>query len=329
MKPRNTILNTTVAALVGCLFAVSAHADLVSFTGSTAGGPTFNRPTEDGTALSSSTTNYSVATFTVSETGTYSVATAGAFDTMTFVYSGVFNPAAPTTNVVGGNDDLNAGIRTSGVSVGLTAGQTYSFVTTSAFPNQTGSFANSITGPGTVTALSVPTPAAGGSTLVTVAGTTTGGPTYRRATDDGTQLSDVGTDVAFKTIQFTVGSVGTYAFLATGDFDTFLSLYAGAFDPTDALTNFVTGNDDAFSLSTFDFITDVSSLGADLVPGVIYTLVTSAFASDESGLFSESITGPGAITLIGAAVVPEPDVLALMMGGLAVAGYVARRRRKA
>jgi hypothetical protein len=324
MKHRTTLL----AALVGCLFAASAHADLLTYTGTTTGGSTFNRPSQGPGDPSDQTTNYSTYTFTVSQTGNYSLTTAGPFDTMGYLYQGPFAPASPA-GFIAGNDDLNAGVGSSGVSAFLVTGQTYTYVTTSFLGGQSGAFANAITGPGAITTVAAPTPAAGGPRLVTVAGSTVGAPTYNRATDDvPPALSGAGSAVGFKTVQFTVGSAGTYDFVATGDFDTFLSLYAGAFDPNNALTNFVIDNDDAFNDT--DFLTDVSSFGVDLVPGVVYTLVTSAFSDGEAGLFSDAITGPGAISLIGAAaVVPEPDVLALLLGGVAVAGLTARRRRKA
>jgi hypothetical protein len=325
---------TLIAAALGCCFALSANAAVVTFTGSTAGGPTYDRldlpkdpatlaeslggPSSTGTAV-----NYSTYTFSIATAGTYSFTTAGAFDTMNFLYSGVFNPAAPSAGALKGNDDLVSGIGTSGFSLSLAAG-TYSFVTTSFLNGQGGVFSNSINGAGPVTTIAAPTPATPNPKLLTFTGSTTGATTYNRADEDST-LSTDGDAVAFKTFQFTVGAVGTYDILSNGDFDTFVSLYGGSFDPNNPLANLLVGNDDAFNGT--DFVNHVSAFGFDLLPGITYTVVTSAFGDGEAGFFSNAIVGPGAVTAIGAAAVPEPDALALLLSGFGVMAFVARRRK--
>ncbi len=238
-----------VASLAGGLLVTAAHANVVTFAGSTASGPTYDRldvdasgapvgPSSTGTAVT-----YSVYSFGVSATGTYSLQTAGGFDTYTFLYAGPFVPAMATTNALIGNDDLLAGIGTSGFSTTLNAGTTYSYVTTSFLNGQGGMFSTTIGGDGTILPATTPVPVPSDPRLLTYAGSTSGGPTYDRA-DDAATLSSDGASVAYRTLNFRVDAIGTYAFLSTGDYDTFLSLYAGGFDPAHPLANLVDLNDD-------------------------------------------------------------------------------------
>ena len=80
---------------------------------------------------------------------------------------------------------------------------------------------------------------------------TTGGPTFNRALAGFSDLSSVGTDVAYDVYAFSVAVDGLYSIrsfaeglLAGEPWDQFLFLYAGSFDPTAPLLNGVIGNDD-------------------------------------------------------------------------------------
>ena len=126
----------------------------LTYNGTTVGSPTFNRPVANAnsapTSLSGIGTavSYDVVQFTIAATGTYnflskSVLSAN-WDNYTFLYSGTFNPSSPLSGVLIGNDDFPT-IGISGFSYNLTAGSTYSFVTTGYSNTDAGTFNDSIT----------------------------------------------------------------------------------------------------------------------------------------------------------------------------------------
>lgn len=130
---------------------------IVTFTGSTSGGPTFNRLLEDLTDTSGVGTAvaYSTYLFTVNTSGAYSFLSTASFDNFTFLYLSPFQAASPKLNALAGNDDL-LGPTTSGFTYNLTAGTQYAFVTTGFDNSSFGSFSNTIGGPGLIA--SVPEP---------------------------------------------------------------------------------------------------------------------------------------------------------------------------
>jgi len=153
--------------------------------------------------------------------------------------------------------------------------------------------------------------------IFTVTGDTTGAPTYNRAVSDFSALSGLGTSVAYEILDFTVDVSGNYTFLTTAAFDSFVFLYSPSFNPTSALSNGLTANDDLLSLTT-------SGFAFDLTAGTSYQYVVTGFDNGEFGSFSTTIGGPGVVT-----VVPEPETYALLMLGLGVVGLAARRRQRA
>ncbi len=171
------------------------------------------------------------------------------------------------------------------------------------------------------TALSLAGASAFGGTY-TFNGDTTGLSPFNRPTEPGDALSDIGTAVPYFAQSFTVGVSGSYNLILqagdSGSYDTFLHLYAGAFNAGQPLNNFLAANDDAPGGSAFG-----STLsGISLTAGSTYTLVADGFGNSDFGAFTASISGPGSV-----APVPEPSALAL--GGLGVAGLLAARRRSA
>ncbi len=158
LNKSNLLKSLTLATILLALTALTTKADTVTFVGNTTGGPTFNRPVANGTnaptGLSSVGTavRYSVTQITVSAGGAYvfqNTAAAG-FDNYTFLYLNSFNPAAPLTNALIGNDD-NPTIGLSGFTINLTAGTTYFYVTTGFTNTDFGTFSATITGPGIIT----------------------------------------------------------------------------------------------------------------------------------------------------------------------------------
>lgn len=145
-------------------------------------------------------------------------------------------------------------------------------------------------------------------------GDTATGNTWDRPNAAGTALS--GTVTQFDVIPFGVTESGTYDIASiTPDHDGYLHIYTGAFDPNDALANFLAGNDDGPTLGLGSSVT----AGLELVVGETYFAVVSAFGATQAGAYTMNAVGPGA-----AFVIPAPGSLALLgLGGLAM----ARRRR--
>ncbi len=126
----------------------------VSYSGTTAGGPNWNRPFADCTGQSGlGPVNYHVQPFSVDTTGAYNIASEqDGWDGYIFVYQNAFDPTQPNTNCVIGNDDGTGGIGTSNINgVSLTAGVSYHLVTTAFELGEEGPFDNEISGPGNIT----------------------------------------------------------------------------------------------------------------------------------------------------------------------------------
>lgn len=151
--------------------------------------------------------------------------------------------------------------------------------------------------------------------IVTWTGDTTGGPTFDRPFADFSDYSPNGMGVSYNAITFTVNDDGPYSFTVHGlGFDTFLFLYQSAFDPNDVFTNGVAGNDDAVSLTT-------SGFESDLTAGTRYVVVVTGFEAGEAGQYSLTVSGNGLITAV-----PEPSAWLMLALGLAVVGYTGRRK---
>lgn len=153
---------------------------------------------------------------------------------------------------------------------------------------------------------------------------TTEGPTYQRALADFSALSSVGTDVSYDVFSFSVSADGLYSvrsfaqgLFQDGPWDQYLFLYSGSFDPTQALSNGVIGND--------DFAATIGKSGFDLALAVntAYYLVTTGYGNADAGTFLNVITGPGAIL----PAIPEPGTYAMLAIGLFAVAFAVRRRR--
>lgn len=146
------------------------------------------------------------------------------------------------------------------------------------------------------------------------------GPTFSRPLPDFSQLADIG-PVSYDTFAFSVDTDGTYMFRSFAlpiaqPWNNLLFLYQLPFDPNDSLANGLIGNDD------FKGKTGRSGFDFTLSTGVAYVLVTTGVNNDNAGRHLNLIRGPGNVI----DPVPEPETYAMLLAGLAVVGFVARRR---
>lgn len=307
-----------------CVLVSPAEANIITVTGNTVGGPTYNRPIEDLSALSLVGTNVSYNTYKITTTaaGDYTFLTSGEFDTFAFLYGGTFDPTAPLTNVLAANDDLiSPPLTNSGFTFSLAAGTDYYYVTTGFADTDSGSFSTTIGGGGTITATPIDVGPPAPNNLFTFTGDTTGGPTYNRPIEDLSNLSAVGTDVSYRTHAFSVDATGVYTFMTTGEHDTFVFLYETAFDPSTPLANVLNASDDLLSPP---FTT--SGFAQSLTANANYIYVTTGFANDEAGRFSTTIAGPGAVITQRDNAVSEPGTVALLALTLGAIGFSRWKR---
>lgn len=165
-------------------------------------------------------------------------------------------------------------------------------------------------------------PALAATTIFT--GTTAGGPTYNRpiAGIPPTTLSGVGTAVRYSVQPFTVSLSGGYVFFNTANYDTYLGIHAGSFNPANGLQNAIAYNDD------FNLTLNSGFANLALLAGVSYFAVSSGFDNNDFGAFSLVVSGPGNIVGGGAGPgVPEPATWAMLIFGFAGVGAAVRRRK--
>ena len=123
-----------------------------NYAGTTTGGPSWSRPFADCTGTSAlGPVVLHTQTITPTVTGAHTISSVqDGWDGYMFIYSSPFDPAAPNTNCIAGNDDA-AGIGTSEIAnVALTAGTSYIVVTTGFEAGEEGTFTNTIDGPGAI-----------------------------------------------------------------------------------------------------------------------------------------------------------------------------------
>lgn len=129
---------------------ILAPNDVQSYSATTVGGTSWNRPFADGTCCSGlGPVVLHVEQFSISANDTCNVRSVqNGWDGYLFVYTSPFDPLNQTVNFVAGDDDGAGGIGTSDIDgVALTGGTTYQVVTTGFAAGDEGTFTNTITCP--------------------------------------------------------------------------------------------------------------------------------------------------------------------------------------
>jgi hypothetical protein len=138
---------------------------------------------------------------------------------------------------------------------------------------------------------------------------------------------------------FFVSAAGNYTIASANEFESAGVLYSGSFNPSSSLTNVVralgqTANvlrNNTFNALPFDDdATGGTVITADLLPGVQYYYVTTAFSAPGAepdggpfvGRYSNIITGVGNVTL---GAVPEPGLGSLVI--TSISALLLRQRK--
>jgi len=150
------------AIFVLALLPTLASADVVSYTGSTTGQPTFRRPLAGTPPLQLSPVGTAVCfealAFQVSEPGAYTlvITTASSgYDAFMHLYAPGFNPLLPLAGCMTGDDDAGPGSNPS-ITMNLVPGSS-SIAVISGFQNTDfGAYTLEIRGPGKITLIPAP-----------------------------------------------------------------------------------------------------------------------------------------------------------------------------
>ena len=135
-------------------------------------------------------------------------------------------------------------------------------------------------------------------------------------------------DYRYSSFGFSVSATGSYQLTTQAPtYDGYLFLYTGSFDAGNPGNNLLSSNDDAGGYMS-------SSLSTILSAGVNYYAVNTTYsvASSNANFYpnaaglSLTISGPGNVTPLAA--VPEPETYAMLLAGLGMMGFVARRKVK-
>ena len=247
------------------------------YDATTANGATYKLPREDCAAQTNMSVQYHAQPFVVDADGDYRFTSVQPdFDGFLVLYAGSFNRSRPLDGCEIGNDDGFNYNGTSAFTATLNRATQYVLVTTSYGGGQAGAFTNTVAGPGHVSL--------GG---VNIAGSTVGAPTYQRALADCSALSNIGTDVGYRTQTYFGDVDGTYRVGSAQDYDGYLSLYDYAFDPAGALDGCLGGNDDDYpgtGTSAFAY--------ADAGPFTRHQLVTTGYQNSDAGQYIDQVTPP-------------------------------------
>ncbi|WP_414552899.1 hypothetical protein [Anabaena sp. CCY 0017] len=174
------------------------------------------------------------------------------------------------------------------------------------------------------------------ASTISYSGDTTNAPTFNRPETEGfeggtnppTSLSSNGTAVPYYSQLFLVDTTGSYDVVGSQDFLGIQFLYQNSFNPTTPLDNLLSGNDPFPDEGTSGFS------GLNLTANNQYFLVTTGFdnSNNSFGTFTNTITGPGNITLVfepSSISVPEPSSIASTVAfGIFGSSFILKRKLK-
>jgi hypothetical protein len=152
------------------------------------------------------------------------------------------------------------------------------------------------------------------ASTLSYSGDTTNAPTFNRPQTEGfeggtnppTSLSSNGTAVPYFSQPFVVDTTGFYDVIGSQNFLGIQYLYTNSFNPANPLENVLSGNDPFPDEGNSGF------MGLFLAAQQQYFLVTTGFDNTDKsfGSFTNTITGPGNITLGTRKNIPEPSAIA-------------------
>jgi hypothetical protein len=234
---------------------------------------------------------YYVTPWTPTTSGFYKIKTVatnpGLFNTFTVLYQTSVNVGDPLTNAIVANDTFANEGGASGFYFSATAGQTYQIVVTGSGTLDYGAYTNEIT-------LVAPL-------KNSFMDTTVGAPAITDRPNAGIPPTTQNTaDPPHKAYTMTVSANGDYTLhlirdnSVNTDYDTFLILYNGAFNPADSLVNVYAANDDFDTMTGFN---RSALLNLPMATGIEYTVVVTGFGTTDEGGFKLEAFGPGNVRI--------------------------------
>jgi hypothetical protein len=277
--PKNALPCWGALALAFTFAAPVSAQQQFTYQAAVSAAPTFVRPGPDCNPIDGRQVGYHALPFQVAAAGAYSIDSTQTFDGLIWLYT-AFDPAAPLTGCVIGDDDLDGQQGRSRLAdLALQPGVTYHLVT-AGYGGETGTFTNVIAGPGAV---------ASAAPLTLTGSIDRARSRYARVDEDCRTQAEFFGDVAYEARVFHVTASGNYAVGALFDHDGFLHVYDENFNPIDPSLGCLAADDDgADALSA-----RIDSVA--LAAGRSYYAVMSGYADNQAGAYSVTVSGPGSV----------------------------------